>query len=302
MGAVDTIAAGVKRGSKYAGFHKYAGAVAVGTQVIFTPCCQDNIGIYDVDTASFRKVDIGENKCDSYMKGVVVGTKVIMGPGAYNKVGVYEVDTGRFRSILIPDLPTTKTRGKYRDGVRAGTKVIFVPLYEPRVGIFEVNTETFRLIDTATDVGYNMYGGGVLAGTQVIFTPSVGYRIHGAWAPYPGRPYPALDSTVDLNIGIYEVDTDTFRTVDAAATDQEGYKASGVLMGTQVVFIPRLGPSVGIYNVDTETITTVDTTAAGGSPFGDAAALVGTQVIFEPGDAGRVGIYQAGGDQCTKPQ
>jgi len=264
---IDTTAAGVNAGSKY------AGAAAVGTSVFFAPVKEDNVGVLDTITSIFSIVDTtaaGVNADWKYQGAVAVGTRVFFAPLYENNVGVLDTTNNTFSII---DISAFSTDGfKYSGAAAVGTSVFFAPANEDNVGVLDTTTNTFSTIDT-TAAGVSdgsKYKGTVAVGTSVFFAPGN-----------------------ENNVGVLDTTNNTFSIIDISAFSTGNAKYNGAAaVGTSVFFAPQNEDNVGVLDTTTNTFSTIDTTAAGvnaGSKYAGAAA-VGTSVFFAPYYEDNIGV------------
>jgi hypothetical protein len=114
---------------------KYAGAVVVGTRVIFAPLNQNNVGVLDLITGSFTTIPTtGVTGGNKYAGAVAVGTLVFFAPLDQDNVGVLDTVSNTFSTI-----PTTGVTGggKYSGTVAVGARVFFAPHHQDNVGVLD---------------------------------------------------------------------------------------------------------------------------------------------------------------------
>ena len=85
---------------------KFSGAVAVGTNVFFTPSFSNEIGVLDTVTSSFDYIDTGLPpwgwEYDKWIGAAAVGSMVYFAPYTFNSVGILDTVSHEFSMLQLP--------------------------------------------------------------------------------------------------------------------------------------------------------------------------------------------------------
>jgi len=239
-------------------------------KVVFVPWGSRYVGIYDPESNTFNTCDMGASINARFGGGVLAPSgRVIFVPAKHPNIGIYD-----------PSLNTYAEKPLGLVGWQGGVlttsgKVIFVPRNTQLIGIYDPVSDSFATNDTGVTDG-GPYGseykgnwiGGVLSSTgKVVFVP------------FSSR-----------YIGIYDPDTDSFRTKDTEDTTL-GKWVGGVLLSTgEILFVPYGVGYVGIYNEEEDTFTIKNTNHPTYTEWYYGVVLPSDKVVFVPFSSRYIGI------------
>ena len=254
-----------KRESKWV-----TGVLTASGKVVFVPWGSRYVGIYDPESNTFNTCDMGASINARFGGGVLAPSgRVIFVPAKHPNIGIYD-----------PSLNTYAEKPLGLVGWQGGVlttsgKVIFVPRNTQLIGIYDPVSDSFATNDTGVTDG-GPYGsdsmgnwiGGVLSQSgKVVFVP------------YSSR-----------YIGIYDPDTDSFRTKDTEDTTLSKW-VGGVLLSTgEILFVPYNVGYVGIYNEEEDTFVIKNTNNAAYSKWYYGVVLPSNKIVLVPYSSRYIGI------------
>ncbi|CAE7842292.1 unnamed protein product, partial [Symbiodinium sp. KB8] len=152
---------------------KYRGGVILERTCYFAPHNADDIGMFDIDSLSFRSLDISET--------ISIGRKfsdafehngaVYFVPFNADAVGVLEIETEHF---LLLDIATSISRNfKYWGAVPDRGLAYLVPYDADSIGLLHLDSESFVTIDISGKINADSkwFSSGILVNGAVYFIP-----------------------------------------------------------------------------------------------------------------------------------
>ena len=253
------------------GYYKWVtGVLTASGKVVFVPWRSRYVGIYDPESNTFNTCDMGASINSRFGDGVLAPSgRVIFVPAKHPNIGIYD-----------PSLNTYAEKPLGLVGWQGGVlttsgKVVFVPRNTQLIGIYDPVSDSFATNDTGVTDG-GPYGrdykgnwiGGVLSQSgKVVFVP------------YSSR-----------YIGIYDPDTDSFRTKDTEDTTLSKW-VGGVLLSTgEILFVPYNVGYVGIYNEEEDTFAIKNTNNAAYNEWYYGVVLPSNKIVLVPFSSRYIGI------------
>ena len=246
------------------------GVLTASGKVVFVPWGSRYVGIYDPESNTFNTCDMGASINSRFGGGVLAPSgRVIFVPAKHPNIGIYD-----------PSLNTYAEKPLGLVGWQGGVlttsgKVIFVPRNTQLIGIYDPVSDSFATNDTGvtdggpygSDYKGNWIGGVLSQSGKVVFVP------------YSSR-----------YIGIYDPDTDSFRTKDTEDTTLSKW-GGGVLLSTgEILFVPYNVGYVGIYNEEEDTFTIKNTNHSTYNEWYYGVVLPSDKVVLVPHSSRYIGI------------
>ena len=264
-----------------AGANNYGwqGGAAVEDQVVFAPCRQRNVMVFDAAIDFYegirtydRNIGTGETGC-LYNGAVAVGELVVFVPYDGDNVGIWNTADNTLEVISTASVHVT-TGSKYHGGAAIGTRVYLAPHDEHGVGIVDLTSRPFSFSTVSTagvTTANRKYQGAAAVDSRVFFAPAS-----------------------ENNVGVYDTSNGSFSTIAISITGASKYDGAVSVAGVsrRVYFAPSDHPAVGVLDVNTNSFSTIPIGMRGGKLW-SGATMLDSKIIFGPNHAHYIGFMTA---------